>query len=296
MRTRLGSALHYVGAAVGRCYLAQPSAADPKSRKQALAADRDGWLAAEKKELDIHKANGSWSLINRSTVEANRKLVRLIWVCKVKRSGALKARLCVQGCAQVPGVDFHQTFCATLRGTSLRLLCSLAARHGLSMRRWDFVSAHLQGELLENEVVYCQMPPGYETVGSDGRQKVCRIEKPVYGMAQAGRRWQCTIFPWLTSPKVGFTQCASDSCVFHQTRTVSTPSGPRVERSIIGCYVDDLFVLSTHDDEYSLYHSFKTLLQGQWEVEDEGPVSDSLNIEITREGDYITLYAKRRTS
>ena len=219
VRTGLGSALHYVGAAAGRCYLAQANAADPKSRKQALSIDREGWLAAEKKQLDNHKANGSWTLINRSSVEANRKLVRLIWVYKVKRSGALKARLCVQGCAQIPGVDFHQTFCATLRGTSLRLLCSLAARHGLTMRRWGFVSAYLQGELLKNEVVYCQMPPGYETVGSDGRQNVCRIEKPVYGMAQSSWPTMATHhIPVAYQPQgrvhsvcVGFVRVPSDS-------------------------------------------------------------------------------------
>ena len=37
----------------------------------------------------------------------------------------------------------------------MRLLSSLAARYGLRMRRWDFVAAYLQGELLEDEVVYC---------------------------------------------------------------------------------------------------------------------------------------------
>ena len=42
VRTGLGSALHYVEAAAGRCYLAQASAADPKSRKQALSIDREG--------------------------------------------------------------------------------------------------------------------------------------------------------------------------------------------------------------------------------------------------------------
>ena len=97
------------------------------------------------------------------------RLVRLIWVYKVKRSGALKARLCVQGCTQVAGVDYDQTFCATMRSGSLRMLCALAARHQFDMRRWDFVSAYLQGELLEDEVVYCQMPPGYELIGTDGR-------------------------------------------------------------------------------------------------------------------------------
>ena len=69
------------------------------------------------------------------------------------------------------------------------------------MRSWDFAAAFLQDELLDNEVVYCSMPSGYAT-GLDasnpsGADKVLRIEKPIYGMAQAGRRWQRTIFPYL---------------------------------------------------------------------------------------------------
>ena len=53
------------------------------------------------------------------------------------------------------------------------------------MRRWDFVAAYLQGELLEGEVTYCFPPPGYEDehVGRDGRPQICLIQKPVYGMA-----------------------------------------------------------------------------------------------------------------
>ena len=81
----------------------------------------------------------------------------------------------------------------------------------------------------------------------------------------------------------------SDTCVFYRTKTVDTPSGPRVERLLVGCYVDDLFVLKSHDDEHSMYHEFVTALQLDWEVEDEGPVSDLLGIEITREGNQIVM-------
>ena len=44
-----------------------------------------------------------------------------------------------------------------MRGTSLRLLSALAGQHGFMMRRWDFVSAFLQGDLEKGEVVYCQL-------------------------------------------------------------------------------------------------------------------------------------------
>eukprot|EP00965_Chrysotila_dentata_P168867 5576194-Pleurochrysis_carterae.AAC.1 len=39
----------------------------------------------------------------------------------------------------------------------------------MRMRRWDFVAAYLQGNLGQNEVVYCHAPPGYGTLGADGR-------------------------------------------------------------------------------------------------------------------------------
>eukprot|EP00965_Chrysotila_dentata_P189613 6173410-Pleurochrysis_carterae.AAC.1 len=76
-----------------------------------------------------------------------------------------------------------------MRPTSLRALASIAAGNGMLMRRWDFVGAYLQGELQQGEVVYCYAPPGYATVlGADGRPRICHVEKPLYGMAQAGRR------------------------------------------------------------------------------------------------------------
>eukprot|EP00965_Chrysotila_dentata_P042949 1426320-Pleurochrysis_carterae.AAC.1 len=202
-----------------------------------MAEDHIGWSAAERAERVNHASNQSWTYIDRSEVPAGRSLVRLIWVYKRKRSGALKARLCVQGCSQVHGVDYDQTFCATLRPTSLRTLSSIAATCGLRMRQWDFVAAYLQGELKDGEVVYCHAPPGYATLGADGRLRVCRVEKPVYSMAQAGRRWQRSLFPWLR--EWGFQQCASDPCVFTLTSDVDGTQ----QRLILGCYVDDLFTL-----------------------------------------------------
>ena len=38
---------------------------------------------------------------------------------------------------------------------------------------------------------------GVARLGSDGQPRILRVDKPIYGMAQAGRRWQRTLFPWL---------------------------------------------------------------------------------------------------
>ncbi|MDA2987416.1 MAG: reverse transcriptase domain-containing protein, partial [Actinomycetota bacterium] len=223
--------------------------------------------------------------------------VRMTWAYKTKRDGTLKSRLCVQGCSQIAGVDYDQTHCATLRPGSLRALTALAAGLGLRMRRWDFASAYLQGSLEDGEVVYCSPPPGYADVdedgnsrlGSDGKPRILRVVKPIYGMAQAGRRWQRSLFPWLLDSKRGFTQLASDKCVFVRTEKRQTPAGERTEHLLVGCYVDDLCVLYSHDDEYSLYREFTTSLTASWEVDDEGDVADLLNIDIAREGRAVVL-------
>ena len=273
--------------ACGNAFVVQTDATtrkDPRNHDEAMADDSEGWLKAEAEELENHQNNGSFTLMDRSEFERvapNRRLVKLVWVYKRKRSGRMKARLCVQGCTQQPGVDFDQTHCATMRGTSLRLLSAIAGQHGLSMRRWDFVSAFLQGELEKGEVVYCSAPPGpHGKIGADGRQRIWKVNKPVYGMAQAGRRWQRTLFPWLLD--WGLKACESDPCVFMRKEVVDTPQGPREDILLVGCYVDDLFILYNSGDEHSLYHRFTTDLQQRWSVDDEGEVSDLLNVEIHR--------------
>ena len=276
--------------------------ADPRNRREAMAAsDRDKWLEAEHAELENHDRNGSFVWMDQSAFRReapNRRLVRLTWVYKRKRSGALKARLCVQGCSQVPGVDYDQTFCGTLRPSSLRLLAALASRLGLHMRRYDFVSAFLQGTLEEGEVVYCESPPGHGSTGEDGLPQICKVVKPVYGMAQAGRRWQRTLFPWLREDAGGsggnLTQCESDPSVFfRRARPKESDSNEEREILVVGVYVDDLFILFSRSGPGSLYQQFINALEQRWDVEDEGEVSDLLNVEIARTEDGYVILRQR---
>lgn len=264
---------------------------DPLNHKDAMKDDAEGWTAAEQAELENHSRNGSFTLLDRSQFESEapgRRLIKLVWVYKRKRDGRLKARLCVQGCSQQPGVDYDQTHCATLCGTSLRMLSAIAGQQGLKMRRWDFVSAFLQAELEEGEVVYCSAPPGpHSTTGKDDHPRVWKVNKPVYGMAQAGRRWQRSLLAWFAS--YGFQACSADSWIFTLRRAVDTPSGPRDDIVIIGCYVDDLFVLYDNGDEHSLYTQITSDLGKRWDVDDEGEVSDLLNVEISRFDNGVTL-------
>eukprot|EP00965_Chrysotila_dentata_P029581 983468-Pleurochrysis_carterae.AAC.2 len=65
------------------------------------------------------------------------------------------------------------------------------------------------------------------------------------------------------------------------------------QRLTLGCYVDDLFTLYTHDGPHSLYAKFVGALTRHWNVEDEGPVSDLLNVDISVDDIHVMLKQER---
>ena len=97
--------------------------------------------------------------------------------------------------------------------------------------------------------------------------------------------------------KQQFTQLDSDNCVFVKKRdSVNADGSPRTEMLLVGCYVDDLFVLYSHDDPTSLYAEFASALQRDWKAEDEGEITDLLNVEINAAHGVVTLTQTGYTS
>ena len=136
-----------------------------------------------------------------------------------------------------------------------------------------------KGKLIDGEVVYCHLPPGYPEYDDHGRPKIARVDKPIYGIQQAGRRLQRMLVTWLRER--GFTPLDdSDSMVF----TSEQPDG---EVLTIGLYVDNLQVVHSVTVDADgrgpagcAYNSFMDALSKEWDVVDEGPMEDLLGIEI----------------
>ena len=95
--------------------------------------DNVGWGTAEREEIDNHLLNEIMSPILRRDLPRGRRTVRMTWVYKKKRDGTQKARLCVQGCSQIHGIDYYQVWSGTLRASYLRMLASLATKEKLKM-------------------------------------------------------------------------------------------------------------------------------------------------------------------
>ena len=237
------------------------------------------WIKAEHNELGNHKRNGSWTTINRSEVPHGRRIHKLIWVYKLKRDGTAKARLCVQGSSLEAGIDYDQVWSSALRYSSARALFAYAAHRGCRVRSVDLVAAYLQGSFVDGEVVFCNLPSGYVEYDAKGQPLVARVEKPIYGIQQAGRRLQRMLFAWVLSQ--GFRQLDdSDPCVFVR----ECPGG---EVLTVGIYVDNLQIVHSAElgadgrgPKGCAYNEFMDALTAEWDVTDEGPMEDLLGIEV----------------
>ena len=73
---------------------------------------------------------------------------------------------------------------------------------------------------------------------------------PVYGMAQAGWRWQRSLYPWLI--KFGLKQSEADLSIFFMRANADAhrhkDANMTADVLYVGCYVDDLVILYKHDD------------------------------------------------
>ena len=255
----------------------------PETHKQVLNHPNEGWLEAEKKELGNHHHNKSWTPIKKKNVPAGRRIHKLVWVYKEKRDGTLKARLCVQGCTMESGVDYDQVFSPTIRYSSVRGLFAFAAQRKCGVRSVDLTAAYLQGEFEDGEVVYAHMAPGYEEVDEDGDEMCVRVEKPVYGIPQSGRRLHRRLRAWHIDK--GFKMLDdSDSCVYIMAS--------RKEILIVGIYVDNLQIVHSANIDRNgkaprdtLCAEYMESLANEWDVVDEGPMGDMLGIEVERKSD-----------
>jgi hypothetical protein len=85
---------------------------------------------------------------------------------------------------QKEGEDFFDTYSTVARLTTIRVLLSLAASHGLLIHQMDAKTTFLNGEL--EEEVYMDYPEGFVVKGKEGM--VCKLVKSLYGLKQAPKQ------------------------------------------------------------------------------------------------------------
>lgn len=193
-----------------------------------------------------------------------------VFVTKHKADGSIekfKARLVARGCSQKYSIDYFDTYAPVIRHSTIRMILSIAVHYNLLVHHIDIASAYLNGHL--NEDVYMKQPEKFENKRYPS--KVCKLNKSLYGLKQAGREWNRTLNEILE--RMGFVKCKSDNCLYVMNRGN--------EMNIIAVYVDDMLIACSLEDSMK---SILTELNKELDAVDRGPVSYYLGMEIERVG------------
>lgn len=247
----------------------ESTSTEPSSVHEALNGSHSKeWSLAMKEEFDALTQNKTWKLCSPPR---EKKILKTRWVFKIKDnpqdgSQKFKARLVAKGYEQIPGVDYHETFCPVVRFSTLRSLLAIGAREDYDIDHLDVVTAFLNGDL--DEEVYIQQPEGFVDKGQ--KKKVCKLKKALYGLKQGAYAWNKKLEETLQELK--FIRSEVD----HGLYTRKEKDG-RV--AYVTTYVDDLLLFTNNQE---LKQSIIKKLEGKFKVRNLGPVSRVLGINVYR--------------
>lgn len=244
---------------------------DPTSvREIEKRGDAEHWKRAMKEEIDSLIENETWTLMK---LPPNRKAIKSKWVFKTKRDASgntvrHKARLVAKGYSQRPGIDYDETYAPVVRYTSIRLLIALAMKFKLKIHQMDAVTAFLQGDLSED--IYLEQPEGF----NDGSDNVCRLNRAIYGLKQAGRQWNEKLTKKLL--QFGLKKCRMDPCIFYTDEL----------KLLVAIYVDDFLIFFREDEDLK---GLQKQLCEAFKMKDIGEAKACIGIRIRQEKDCIKL-------
>ncbi|KAK1607131.1 hypothetical protein QYE76_030804 [Lolium multiflorum] len=161
---------------------------DPATYEEAMMSpDSNKWQEAMKSEMGSMYDNKVWTLVD---LPDSRKAVENKWIFKRKTDAdgnitVYKARLVAKGFRQIQGVDYDETFSPVAKLKSVRILLAIAAFFDYEIWQMDVKTAFLNGDI--EEELYMVQPKGF--VDPKNADKVCKLQRSIYGLKQASRSW-----------------------------------------------------------------------------------------------------------
>lgn len=254
------------------------------------------WNDAIKNEIKAHLKNETWKIVNKT--EGKHVIdTRMVLTEKYKSNGELerkKARLVARGFAQRPGLDYADTYSPVAKLSSIRFLIGMAVEENLILNQMDVSTAFLNGDI--EEEIYIKKPENLEKflldiimdesknedkniffnakkmledIRKSKTEQICKLQKSIYGLKQASRRWFSKLDDKLK--EWGFKPSHADPCIY----SIHTEK----EKLVIGVYVDDFIIAGSNQHRVD---SFKRKIQNTFETRDLGELNFCLGIKFEK--------------
>ena len=240
----------------------------PKTYKQAVSTlEFLQWQEAMHEEMNAHLINRTWDIVD---LPPGKKAIGSKWVYTLKHlaDGSIerfKARIVALGFSQRPGFDYLETYASVMRFSTLRTILALAAIHDMELRTVDISHAFINSDI--DAEIYMVQPEGFR-IG--GPEKVCRLNKSLYGLKQSPRLWSEKLTSVLE--QMGFKKLVSDPSVYIFERDNI--------KVIVPVWVDDITLASK---DASAIERFVEELKKHFKLRDLGNTTYLLGVEIIRD-------------
>jgi transposase InsO family protein len=242
---------------------------EPANYTEAMAGPEAAkWKGAMESEIQSMYDNQVWNLVDQ---KPGRKTVGCKWIFKKKTDmdgnvHTFKARLVAKGYTQSYGIDYEETFSPVAKIKSIRILLAIAAFYDYEVWQMDVKTAFLNGKL--DEEVFMTQPEGF--VDPKYPNRVCKLERSIYGLKQASRRWNICFNEKVK--EYGFSKSEYESCVYVKA------SGSIVTFLVL--YVDDILLMG---NDVPTLNSVKEFLGKCFAMKDLGEATYILGIRIYRD-------------
>ncbi|KAJ0913812.1 putative RNA-directed DNA polymerase [Helianthus annuus] len=175
------------------------------------------------------------------------------------------------------GIDFHDTFAPVAKLVTVRCLLAVAVKRGWHTHQLDVNNAFLHGDLHED--IYMKVPQGFR---KEGDNRVCKLNKSLYGLKQASRNWYQKFTTSLQS--LGFKSSKADHSLF-----LFKKEGVFIAALI---YVDDVIITG---NDMKKIQEIKNFLDRMFSIKDLGPLKFFLGIEVARTTQGMVLSQRKYT-
>ena len=190
---------------------------EPTNYEEAMVSpDSAKWLEAMKSEMRSMYENKVWTLID---LPKDRQAIEIKWIFKRKTDTdssvtVYKARLVAKGFRQVQGIDYDETFSPVAMLKSVLIMLAIATFY--EIWQMDVNTAFLNGFIKEE--LYMMQPEGF--VNPKGTNKICKLQRSIYGLVQASRSWNIRFDKLIKA--YSFIQTCSEAYIYKKVSGSAT--------------------------------------------------------------------------